>query len=210
MGSKLSFLQASRDVQASRDAASLSDIQAFRTELDEHVRRRFEEMDRSMHQIRNAHDSGSDKWSDVVQRLDVERSERQMEHYSIHQQINTLGEQTKLALREEASRLWEALRSHRHDMHIKGSSSQLGRIQLQKVSSEGDVQQIKQSRRVSQSPTKPIEESMSVPHPTVRVEEFPNQATQVSQQTHANGPRRGGVWDSMKRNPRMRNTGFDP
>merc|ERR1712007_135231 len=51
-----------------------------------------------------------------------------MEVRSIHQELTTLAEQTRLCVEEETSHLWEALHSHHHDIIIEDddNSSQVG------------------------------------------------------------------------------------
>merc|ERR1712107_434838 len=67
-----------------------------------------------------------------------EREERQMEVRSIHQELATLSEQTKISLEEEASHLWEALHSHNHDIIIEDeNSSQVGNVQIQAMADKG-------------------------------------------------------------------------
>jgi len=86
-----------------------------------------------------------------VERLQYEREERQREVKSIHQEIITLAEQTNLGLDEEASRLWEALQSHNHDIIMDGdNSSQVGNVQIQSLANKAGIKpprkiQLKQS-----------------------------------------------------------------
>merc|ERR1712064_230977 len=71
---------------------------------------------RSIDQIsRNTYESGM---SDIMHGLHDERAERQMGDNAMHQLLTTLAEQTNIALEEEATRLWEALRTHNHDIMI--------------------------------------------------------------------------------------------
>merc|ERR550537_1953603 len=80
----------------------------------------------------NAHEHSSARLSEIMRRFEDEREERQIEVRSIHQELTTLSEQTKISLEEEASHLWEALHSHNHDIIIEDeNSSQVGNVQIQ-------------------------------------------------------------------------------
>merc|ERR1712064_154806 len=100
-----------------RDAGTSHDFRTFRLELDREIRHRFDELSTSVHMNqRNTHEHNSARLSEIMRRFEDEREERQMEVRSIHQELATLSEQTSLSLEEEASRLWEALHSHNHDI----------------------------------------------------------------------------------------------
>jgi len=118
-----------------RDIGTSSDFRTFRLELDREIRHRFEELSKSVHMNqRNAHEHSSARLSEIMRRFEDEREERQMEVKSIHQELTTLSEQTKISLEEEASHLWEALHSHNHDIIIEDeNSSQVGNVQVQAV-----------------------------------------------------------------------------
>jgi len=64
--------------------------------------------------------------------------ERQMGDNAMHQLLTTLAEQTNIALEEEATRLWEALRTHNHDIMID-SADQGGQknVKIQALAGNG-------------------------------------------------------------------------
>merc|ERR1712007_14709 len=73
-----------------------------------------------------------------ARRLNDECAQRQMEDNAMHQLLTTLAEQTNIALEEEVSRLWEAIRTHNHDVMIDGAD-QPGQksVQIQALASNG-------------------------------------------------------------------------
>jgi len=87
---------------------------------------RFEDLSRSMNQ------------TEMMRRLNDECAERQKGDNAMHQLITSLAEQTNLALEEEASCLWEGLRTHNHDIMID-SAEQTGKksIQIQALAGNG-------------------------------------------------------------------------
>merc|ERR1719152_182952 len=95
-----------------------------------------------------------------MQRLEDERDERQMEARSIHEELTTLVEQTSLCLEEEASRLWEALHSHNHDIIIEdnNNSNQISNVQIQAMVNTAGVKSPRTPRIIQpiQSNTPPL------------------------------------------------------
>jgi len=70
-----------------------------------------------------------------------------MEVKSIHQELTTLSEQANLSLEEEASRLWEALHSHNHDIIVEGSNSnQVSNVQIQALANKAGVKSRRRRR----------------------------------------------------------------
>jgi len=150
--------------QVPRDIGSTNEFRTLRMELDREMKRRFDELDRclddtnhrfeetnrrfedfnhrfeelgrSMNQIsRSTHEPGM---SEMARRLNDECAQRQMEDNAMHQLLTTLAEQTNIALEEEVSRLWEAIRTHNHDVMIDGAD-QPGQksVQIQALASNG-------------------------------------------------------------------------
>jgi len=149
--------------QVSRDVSSITDIRTLRMELDREIKNRFGELDRrfedsshkfeelgrSIDQIsRNTHESGM---SEIMHGLNDERAERQMEDKAMHQLLTSLAEQTNIALEEETSRLWEALRTHNHDVMI-GNSDEGGKkcVQVQVTNNGGYTQKSPRMIQVNQ------------------------------------------------------------
>merc|ERR1712007_273739 len=109
--------------RGTRDIGTSNDFRTLRLELDREIRHRFEELSKLVHvNQRNTHEHSSARLSEIMRRIEDEREERQMEVRSIHQELTTLVEQTSLSLEEEASRLWEALHSHNHDIIIEDNN----------------------------------------------------------------------------------------
>jgi len=150
--------------QVSRDVSSSNDLRALRMELDREIKNRFgdlerrfedsshkfEELGRSIDQIsRNTYESGM---SDIMHGLHDERAERQMEDKAMHQLLTSLAEQTNIALEEETSRLWEALRTHNHDVMI-GNADEGGKkcVQVQMANNGGFTQKSPRMIQVNQT-----------------------------------------------------------
>merc|ERR1712107_306619 len=135
-----------------RDMGTSNDFRTLRLELDREIRHCFEELSKSVHMNQtNAHESSLARLSEILRRVEDEREERQREVKSIHQEIITIAEQTSLSLDEEASRLWEALQSHNHDIIMDGDNSSLvGNVQIQSMANKAGIKpprkiQLKQS-----------------------------------------------------------------
>merc|ERR1712007_108320 len=124
-----------------RDIGTSNDFRTLRVEVDREIRHRFEELSKSLHMNQmNTQEPSSARLSEIIRRLEDEREERQMEVKSIHQEITTLSEHTNLSLEEEASRLWEALHSHNHDIIIEGdNSNQVGNSQIQSMANKAGM-----------------------------------------------------------------------
>merc|ERR1712063_227804 len=138
--------------RAVRDMGTSNDFRTLRLEIDREIRHCFEELSKSVRMNQtNTHESSLARLSEILRRVEDEREERQMEVKSIHQEIITLAEQTNLSLDEEASRLWEALQSHNHDIIMDGdNSSQVGNVQIQTLANKAGIKpprkiQLKQS-----------------------------------------------------------------
>merc|ERR1719488_84308 len=97
---------------------------------------------------RNTHDSGM---SEMARRLNEECAQRQTEDNAMHQLLTSLAEQTNIALEEETSRLWEALRTHNHDVMI-GNSDEGGKkcVQVQVANNGGFTQKSPRMIQVNQ------------------------------------------------------------
>lgn len=167
--------------QASHDISSITDLRTLRMELDREIKHhfgeldrriedschkfeelgrsldrrfedsshKFEELGRSIDQIsRNSYESGM---SDIMHGLHDERAERQMEDKAMHQLLTSLAEQTNTALEQETSRLWEALRTHNHDVMI-GNSDDGGQkgVQVQVANNGGFTQKSPRMIQVNQ------------------------------------------------------------
>merc|ERR1712064_128479 len=181
----------SQSQQAPRDIGSSIEFRTLKMELDREMKRRFDEWDRrcedtnrrfedtnrrvedsnhrfeelsrSVNQIgRSTHESGM---SEMMHRLNDECAERQMGDNVMHQLISSLAEQTNLALEEEASQLWEALRTHNHDIMID-SAEQAGKksIQIQALAGNGGCPG--KSRRTIQLNPMPFSSPMPATHPS--------------------------------------------
>merc|ERR1712007_95505 len=114
-------------------SSSADSLHSLRIEIEHEARQRTIEFDRLRNSVTAAmHDTNSDAVTKHHELLEKERSQRQTEDQSLHQLIHTLAEQTNFALEEEASRLWEALHTHNHDVIIEGKASHdLGSMQVQ-------------------------------------------------------------------------------
>merc|ERR1712137_919154 len=126
---------------------------------------RFEELSRSMKQIgRSTHESDM---SEMMRRLNDECVERQMGDNAMHQLITSLAEQTNLALEEEASGLWEALRTHNHDIMID-SAEQAGTktVKIQALAGSGGF--TGKSPRTIQINPMPFSQPMRAIHPSAQ------------------------------------------
>jgi len=154
----------SQSQQVPRDVGSTIEFRTLRMELDREMKHRFDEWDRrfedtnrrfedtnrrvedsnhrceelgrSMNQIgRSSHESGM---SEMMGRLNDECAQRQMEDNAMRQLLTTLAEQTNIALEEESARLWEALRTHNHDVMIDSADQQGHKsVQIQALASNG-------------------------------------------------------------------------
>jgi len=124
-----------------RDIGTSNDFRTLRLELDREIRHRFEELSKSVHMNqKSTQEPISTRLSEIMRYLEDEREERQIEVKSIHQEITTLSEHTSLSLEEEASRLWEALHSHNHDIIIEGdNANQVGNAQIQSMASKAGL-----------------------------------------------------------------------
>merc|ERR1712137_872238 len=75
--------------------------------------------------------------SETISRLKDGCAERRMEDNAMHQLLTTLVEQTNVALKEEASRLSEALRTHNHDIMVDTPHRPgLRSVQIQELASK--------------------------------------------------------------------------
>jgi len=85
----------------------------------------------------------------------------------MHQLITTLAEQTNTALEEEASRLWEALRTHNHDIMID-SADQADKksVQIQALAGNGGFAG-KSPRTIQLNPT-PFSSTIPATHPSAQ------------------------------------------
>merc|ERR1712007_408479 len=131
-----------------RDIGTSHDFRTLRLELDREIRHRFEELSKSVHMDQtNTGEPNSARLSESMQMLEDEREEREMEVKSIHQELTTLSEQTNRSLEEEASRLWETLHSHNHDVIVEGNTSNQGSsVQFQAMSNKAGVKSWRKSR----------------------------------------------------------------
>jgi len=94
-------------------SSSADSLHSLRIEIEHEARQRTIEFDRLRNSVTAAmHDTNSDAVTKHQELLERERSQRQTEDQSLHQLIST-----------EASRLWEALHTHNHDVIIEGKTS---------------------------------------------------------------------------------------
>jgi len=122
---------------ASRDIDS-GDVQSLRMEHTEtkfEINQRFDDVNQRIEEITKSFiDGGTQNFGSptLLQRIEDERIERQMEDESMHKLLNQLAEQTSVALKGEAARLWEALQTHNHDLMIEGTAENMpGKISVQ-------------------------------------------------------------------------------
>lgn len=124
-------------------------LRSLRMEIEQEARQRKAEIEQLRNSATSVTVTSHEKWSNHSknasdhQELEKERTERQAEDRSLHQLINTLAEQTNLALDEEAARLWEAIRTHNHDVIIEGGSGSrhFGSLQVQSLTKQNSSQQ---------------------------------------------------------------------
>merc|ERR1712007_43289 len=122
---------ASRDI----DSGDVHSLRMEHTETKFEINQRFDDISQRMEEITKSFiDGGTQNFGSptLLQRLEDERIERQVENESMHKLLNQLAEQTNVALRGEASRLWEALQTHNHDLMIEGTAENMpGKISVQ-------------------------------------------------------------------------------
>merc|ERR1712007_308352 len=122
---------ASRDI----DSGDVHSLRMEHTETKFEINQRFDDISQRMEEITKSFiDGGTQNFGSPtpLQRLEDERIERQVENESMHKLLNQLAEQTNVAFRGEAARLWEALQTHNHDLVIEGTSEDMpGKISVQ-------------------------------------------------------------------------------
>merc|ERR1712007_207718 len=148
-------------------AISADTIRSLRMEIEQEARQRKSEFESLRNSVTVT--SSREKWSIHSKNvsgnedtLEKERLERQAEDRSLHQLINTLADQTNLALEEESARLWEAVKTHNHDVIIDGGtgSRQLGilanNMQIQTFSKQDSSQQPRKVQLYGQTFAAPV------------------------------------------------------
>lgn len=122
---------ASRDL----DAGDVQSLRMEHTETKFEINQRFDDINQRIEEIAKSFiEGGTENFGSptLLQRLEDERIERQMEDESMHKLLNQLAEQTSVALKGEATRLWEALQTHNHDLMIEGTAENMpGKISVQ-------------------------------------------------------------------------------
>jgi len=138
-------------------------LRSLRTEIEQETRHRKEEFEHLRNMVTTAMHEGSHvisqdfskKVLDFQAVVGKERLERQTENQLLHELINTLADQTDLAIAEEANRLWEALHTHNHHVIIEGGGTprRSGNVQVQTSSIQSGIQSPRHPRRIQLIPT---------------------------------------------------------